>query len=58
MDGEADILAEYMASLTDGALINRHGELLYIVIEEDWTNERRIRLLERYGQELRRRNSQ
>ena len=46
----------WIENLTDGQLINRHGELLYIVIEEDWIDESKIECLEQLGAELRRRN--
>ena len=44
-------------SMTDGQLMNRHGEQLWIAIEEDWKNEP-YAYLDALGAELRRRNDQ
>jgi len=41
--------------LTDGQLLNRHGEQLYIAIHEDWANEP-YTYLDQLGAELRSRN--
>ena len=41
--------------MTDGQLINRHGEQLYVAIHEDWANMP-YTYLEQLGAELRRRN--
>jgi len=41
--------------MTDGQLINRHGEQLYIAIQEDWANMP-YTYLEQLGAELRFRN--
>jgi len=44
-------------NLTEGALINRHAELLWIVIEEDWKDESRNRQLELLLKEIQTRMS-
>jgi len=41
--------------MTDGQLINRHGEQLYVAIHEDWANMP-YTYLEQLGAELRLRN--
>jgi len=43
--------------MTDGQLINRHGEQLYIALKEDWMNEP-YAYLDALGVELRRRNEE